>query len=66
MPSQSAAQHKLMEIAAHKKGGYGDVPQKVGKEFATADKVKSWKNAPKSSLAHRGNHAAKTKSRIGA
>ena len=26
-----------MEAAAHTKGGYGGVPQKVGKEFAKAD-----------------------------
>lgn len=26
-----------MEIAAHTKGGYGGVPQKVGKDFAKAD-----------------------------
>ena len=32
-----------MEIAAHTKGGYGGVPQKVGKEFAKADKGKQFK-----------------------
>lgn len=37
MPSVSDKQHKLMEIAAHTKGGYGGVPQNVGKEFAAAD-----------------------------
>jgi hypothetical protein len=26
-----------MEIAAHTKGGYGGVPQSVGKDFAKAD-----------------------------
>jgi hypothetical protein len=41
MPSKSPAQHRLMEAAAHTKGGYGGVPQKVGKEFAKADKMKS-------------------------
>lgn len=40
MPSKSPAQHRLMEAVAHdskfaKKVG---IPQKVGKEFATADK----------------------------
>lgn len=40
MPSNSPKQHKLMEIAAHTKGGFGGVPQKVGKEFAAADKKK--------------------------
>ena len=43
MPSKSAAQHRLMEAAAHTKGGFGGVPQKVGKEFAKADKGKQCK-----------------------
>jgi len=42
MPSKSAAQHRLMEAAAHTKGGFGGVPQKVGKEFAKADKGKKF------------------------
>jgi hypothetical protein len=29
-----------MEAAAHTKGGFGGVPQKVGKEFVKADKMK--------------------------
>lgn len=37
MPSKSESQHRLMEIAAHTNGGYGGVPQAVGKEFALAD-----------------------------
>ena len=32
-----------MQIAAHTKGGFGGVPQKVGKEFAKADKGKEFK-----------------------
>lgn len=40
MPSKSPAQKRLMQAAAHTKGGYGGVPQKVGKEFVKADKVK--------------------------
>ena len=40
MPSKSKAQHRLMEAAAHTKGGFGGVPQKVGKEFVKADKMK--------------------------
>lgn len=44
MPSKSPSQHRLMEAAAHTKGGYGGVPQKVGKEFVKADAAKS---APK-------------------
>ena len=38
MPSKSPAQKRLMQAAAHTKGGFGGVPQKVGKEFAAADK----------------------------
>jgi len=44
MPSKSPAQHRLMEAAAHTKGGFGGVPQKVGKEFAKADEGKKFKN----------------------
>ena len=39
MPSKSPAQHRLMAAAAHTKGGFGGVPQKVGKEFVKADKM---------------------------
>ena len=38
MPSKSPAQHRLMQAAAHTKGGFGGVPQKVGKKFIKADK----------------------------
>jgi hypothetical protein len=41
MPSKSPAQKKLMDAAAHTKGGFGGVPQKVGKEFAKADKAQA-------------------------
>lgn len=40
MPSKSPAQRRLMQAAAHTKGGFGGVPQSVGKEFAAADKMK--------------------------
>lgn len=40
MPSISNKQRKLMNIAAHTKGGYGGVPQSVGEEFHDADKAK--------------------------
>ena len=43
MPSKSPEQEKLMNIAAHTKGGYGGVPQSVGKEFHEADKAKKVK-----------------------
>ena len=42
MPSKSPSQHRLMEAAAHTKGGFGGVPQKVGKEFAKSDKGKKF------------------------
>jgi hypothetical protein len=38
MPSKTQAQARLMAAAAHTKGGFGGVPQKVGKEFNRADK----------------------------
>lgn len=47
MPSKSPAQKRLMEAAAHTAGGYGGVPQKVGKEFVAADKKTAPKVAPK-------------------
>lgn len=43
MPSVSNKQRELMAIAAHTPGGYGGVPQKVGKEFHEADKAKAAK-----------------------
>jgi hypothetical protein len=38
MPSKSPSQKRLMQAAAHTKGGFGGVPQNVGKEFIEADK----------------------------
>ena len=38
MPSKSTAQARLMSAAAHTPGGYGGVPQSVGREFNQADK----------------------------
>ena len=37
MPVRSKAQNRLMQAAAHSKGGYDGVPQSVGKEFVMAD-----------------------------
>lgn len=37
MPAKSPAQERLMQAAAHTPGGYGGVPQSVGKEFVRAD-----------------------------
>ena len=36
-----------MAAAAHTKGGYGGVPEKVGKEFNRADKGKNIKALPR-------------------
>lgn len=36
-----------MQAAAHTKGGFGGVPQSVGKEFVAADKAKAAKSKPK-------------------
>jgi len=41
MPSKSPAQARLMRAAAHTKGGYGGVPQSVGRKFVEADKRKT-------------------------
>lgn len=41
MPAVSEAQERLMQAAAHTPGGYGGVPQAVGKEFIGADSEKS-------------------------
>jgi len=37
MPSKSPAQARLMAAAAHTRGGFGGVPQSVGREFNQAD-----------------------------
>ena len=46
MPSSSKAQKRLMQAAAHTKGGFGGVPQSVGREFAEADKKRPTKKLP--------------------
>lgn len=38
MPSVSPVQARLMAAAAHTPGGFGGVPQSVGREFNKADK----------------------------
>lgn len=45
MPSKTEKQTKLMRIAAHTPGGYGGVPQAVGKEFEAADEAKAKKKS---------------------
>jgi hypothetical protein len=56
MPSVSKAQRRLMAAAAHTKGGYGGVPQKVGKEFNDAD---TGRPAPKVERVKAARHQAK-------
>ena len=43
-----------MEAAAHTKGGFGGVPQSVGKEFAKADERADKRYGPKPSGKSRG------------
>lgn len=47
MPSTSAAQHRLMEAVAHspKFAAKVGIPQKVGRDFAEADKAKGYAKA---------------------
>jgi hypothetical protein len=55
-----------MAAAAHTKGGYGGVPQSVGKEFNQADKGKKLASLPPKAEMHRGNteaHAVRGTSR---
>ena len=40
MPSKTPKQARLMAAAAHTPGGFGGVPQSVGKDFNSADKGK--------------------------
>lgn len=47
MPSKTPAQRRLMAAAAHTKGGFGGVPQSVGKEFNMADKGKKFSKGGK-------------------
>ena len=53
MPSVSEKQKKLMNIAAHTPGGFGGVPQSVGREFHEADKAKDAKRSTKDRIKKR-------------
>jgi hypothetical protein len=55
MPSKSPAQARLMRAAAHTPGGFGGVPQSVGREFAAADARGSPKS-PAEHMARRAKH----------
>jgi len=41
MPSTSPKQRRFMAAVAHTPGGYGGVPQSVGKEFNEADQAEA-------------------------
>jgi len=45
-----------MEAAAHTSGGFGGVPQKVGKDFAAADKAKGSPKSPADHMARLAKH----------
>lgn len=62
MPSTSKPQARLMAAAAHTPGGFGGVPQKVGKEFNQADKGRKFNkggsvSAPSIEQAYENNKA---------
>lgn len=50
-----------MEAAAHTKGGFGAVPQSVGKEFAAADEGKKFKKGGVSLAVGRGEKLSEDK-----
>lgn len=54
MPSKSKSQQRLMRAAAHTPGGYGGVPQSVGKDYVQADKKRGDKRLPQHVKAGRG------------
>lgn len=39
MPTKPGPQRRLMRAAAHTPGGFGGVPQSVGRKFVNADKA---------------------------
>jgi hypothetical protein len=43
MPTKSKPQQVLMRAAAHTPGGFGGVPQTVGRKFVNADKAQGVK-----------------------
>ena len=45
-----------MAAAAHTAGGFGGVPQKVGKEFVAADKAKGSPKSKADHMARRAKH----------
>ena len=63
MPSRSKAQHSLMEAVAHSPAfaAKTGIPQKVGKDYAAADKSVNVKALPKK--APKAKKAAKKRSK---
>ncbi len=60
MPSTSYRQARAMAAAAHTKGGFDGIPQKVGKEFNGADKgTKMLSDAEKSDNKSKSRYGAK-------
>lgn len=57
MPIKSPAQKRLMEAAAHTEGGYGGVPQSVGKKYLAGDEIPDWLHGYSQELAQDGVHA---------
>lgn len=45
MPSKTLAQHRLMAMAATRRGGYRGISQKVGRDFINADRGKHFHEA---------------------
>jgi hypothetical protein len=69
VPSKSPKQHRLMEAAAHTPGGYGGVPQSVGRDFARADDkagiTKMHNGKPAGSPKSRDDHMARRAAVVG-
>ncbi len=65
MPSKSPAQARLMAAAAHTKGGYGGVPQSVGRDFNQADAGTGILKKRASSNKMPGFGGGKLRSRVG-
>jgi len=57
MPVRSKAENRLMQAAAHTPGGFGGVPQKVGKEFTAASEGKKLNKLPEKVKKKKGDSA---------
>ena len=64
MPSVSAKQHRAMEAAAHGNSTLG-IPEKVGKEYANADRMAAGGNKGRATQQHRrGTMTSGQKARV--